>query len=312
MRHFLLGFILVLALASGAFALSGDGGNLKVQNGKVVVTGTSGGIPFFSATDTLGTSAALTLNGVILGGGAGASPTATAAGAANTVFRVPGGGGAPVFGAVDLAQAAAVTGLLGLVNGGTNANLTAANGQVAYSTTTALALTTGGSTGNCLKFNSGSAPSWSACTTASTPIVAFGTLGDLLQNTAVEASINGNVEAVANEARVLTEYANSSSWLNLVCKSSVAAGTSQSYNVYLRRIQCSAASGPPAQTACAAATAPAAGDLQCIITGVSATDCAPDATHTISPAAKECLVWCINSTATAATAVINCTVERTA
>jgi len=33
------------------------------------------------------------LNGVLLGGGAGASPTSTAAGSANSVFRVPGGGG---------------------------------------------------------------------------------------------------------------------------------------------------------------------------------------------------------------------------
>jgi hypothetical protein len=41
-----------------------------------------------------------------------------AAGAADQVLRVPGGGGTPAFGAVDLAKAAAVSGLLPVVRGG--------------------------------------------------------------------------------------------------------------------------------------------------------------------------------------------------
>ena len=53
----------------------------------------------------------LTSNGVLLGQGTSAI-TATTAGTANQPLRVPGAGGAPAFGAIDLAQAAAVTGLL--------------------------------------------------------------------------------------------------------------------------------------------------------------------------------------------------------
>jgi len=60
-------------------------------------------------------------------------------------------------------------GTLALANGGTGASLTAANGQVAYSTTTALALTSGGSTGQVLKFSSGSAPTWGDVTVPAQP-----------------------------------------------------------------------------------------------------------------------------------------------
>ena len=69
-----------------------------------------------------GTGAAtLASNGVLLGAGTGAI-AATVAGSANQVLRVPGAGGAPAFGALDLAQSAAVTGLLAPANGGTGVN----------------------------------------------------------------------------------------------------------------------------------------------------------------------------------------------
>jgi len=60
----------------------------------------------------------LTSNGVLLGNGA-SGVVQTSAGTADQVFRVPGAGGAPAFGAINLAQAAAVTGALPIANGGT-------------------------------------------------------------------------------------------------------------------------------------------------------------------------------------------------
>jgi len=73
---------------------TGITGTLGVANGGTGLTsGTSGGLPYYSSASTLASSSTLTLNGVLLGGGAGASPTSTAAGSANSVFRVPGGGG---------------------------------------------------------------------------------------------------------------------------------------------------------------------------------------------------------------------------
>jgi hypothetical protein len=53
-------------------------GTLPVANGGTGLTaGTSGGVPYYSATGTLASSGALTANKVLLGGGAGAAPTAT-------------------------------------------------------------------------------------------------------------------------------------------------------------------------------------------------------------------------------------------
>ena len=61
-----------------------------------------------------------TSNGVLLGNGTDAV-SATAAGTADQVLRIPGAGGAPAFGAIDLTKTAAVTGALPLTNGGTGA-----------------------------------------------------------------------------------------------------------------------------------------------------------------------------------------------
>lgn len=66
-----------------------------------------------------GTGAAtFTANGVLFGNGTSALGV-TAAGAAYQPLRVPAGGGAPAFGALDISQTAAVTGALPIANGGT-------------------------------------------------------------------------------------------------------------------------------------------------------------------------------------------------
>jgi hypothetical protein len=59
-----------------------------------------------------------TSNGVLLGNGAGAI-NASGTGNAAQILRIPSAGGAPAFGALDLSQAAAVTGTLAVANGGT-------------------------------------------------------------------------------------------------------------------------------------------------------------------------------------------------
>jgi hypothetical protein len=78
----------------------------------------------------------LTSGGVLLGNGTSAVG-ATTAGTADQVLRVPGAGGAPAFGAINLAQSAAVTGALAIANGGTGqttaaAALTALGGTTKY------------------------------------------------------------------------------------------------------------------------------------------------------------------------------------
>lgn len=56
-------------------------GVLPVSNGGTGLSaGTSGGVPYYSASGTLASSAALAANAIVLGGGAGASPATTATG----------------------------------------------------------------------------------------------------------------------------------------------------------------------------------------------------------------------------------------
>lgn len=81
------------------------------------------------------------------------------AGSANQVLRVPSGGGAPAFGAIDISQAAAVTGTLAAGNGGTGQS-TWATGDLLYaSAANTLAKRAVGSTNQVL-IVSGGLPTW--------------------------------------------------------------------------------------------------------------------------------------------------------
>ncbi len=72
---------------------------MPVANGGTgLTTGTSGGVPYYSAAGVLSSSAALTQYFVLLGGGAGAAPTPVAAiGTAMHVLTSGGAGVAPTF-----------------------------------------------------------------------------------------------------------------------------------------------------------------------------------------------------------------------
>jgi hypothetical protein len=76
------------------------GGSPITTSGTLALTvaGTSGGIPYFSSGTTWASSAALTQYGVVYGGGAGATPLATAAGTTGQVLTATTGG-APTWAA---------------------------------------------------------------------------------------------------------------------------------------------------------------------------------------------------------------------
>jgi hypothetical protein len=92
----------------------------------LTVAGTSGGIPYFSSGTTWASSAALTQYGVVYGGGAGATPVATAAGTTGQVLTATTGG-APTWSST---YAGTVTSVAALTLGttGTDLSSTVANG----------------------------------------------------------------------------------------------------------------------------------------------------------------------------------------
>ena len=85
----------------------------------------------------------------------------TAAGTAHQILRVPAGGGAPNFGAIDIGQVASVTGILAASNGGTG-NASYEVGDLLYASgVMALSRLAAAATGNVLISGGvASAPSW--------------------------------------------------------------------------------------------------------------------------------------------------------
>lgn len=76
------------------------------KGGTGLTSGTSGGVLGYTASGTLASSAALTAGGVVYGGGAGATPAATAQGTSSQVLI---GGTTPSFGSVPAAALPAAT-----------------------------------------------------------------------------------------------------------------------------------------------------------------------------------------------------------
>ena len=128
------------------------------SGGTGLSSGTSGGVPYFSGSSTIASSAALAANALVIGGGAGVAPSTTTTGTGVVTAignNTNSASGLPVLNA---------SGYLAVAQGGTNANATPTAGAVAYGTGSAYAFTSAGTSGQALTSNGSSAPT-------------FGTLG---------------------------------------------------------------------------------------------------------------------------------------
>ncbi|MFH0843176.1 MAG: hypothetical protein V1903_11215, partial [Bacteroidota bacterium] len=163
-----------------------------IYGGTGLTSGVSGGIPYFNSTTTMASSALLTANGVVIGGGAGTAPVTIGVGPANTVLR--GTGGAPAFGQIvnsDITDGTIdletkVTGILPLENGGTNADLStqASNGGIIWSNATQMQILPGTATANQIILSgSNASPSWSPYTIPSS----FTGAGEIMYTSAATA-----------------------------------------------------------------------------------------------------------------------------
>lgn len=149
------------ALLAATSLTLGWTGQLSVgRGGTGLSSGTSGGIPYFSAASTIASSALLTQYGVVYGGGAASSPVATAAGTTGQVLTATTGG-APIW-----------------ANPATNGTVTSVNftgGLISVATaTTTPALTVAGTSGGVVYFSSASTWASSAALTANALMVGGG------------------------------------------------------------------------------------------------------------------------------------------
>lgn len=127
-------------------------GQVAVANGGTgLASGTSGGILGYTASGTLASSVALTASALVLGGGAGATPTPMASLGTTTTLLHGNAAGAPTFGAVSLT--ADVTGTLGVANGGTGAATLTSASLLVGAGTSAVTFIAPGSSGNVLTSN---------------------------------------------------------------------------------------------------------------------------------------------------------------
>jgi hypothetical protein len=174
----------------------------------LTVAGTSGGIPYFSSGTTWASSAALTLNGVVYGGGAGASPVSTAAGTTGQVL-IATTSNAPSWGQVPLGTG--VTGTLPVANGGTGQSTALTQYGVIYgSSATAMGNTAAGTTGQVLIATTSAAPSW-----GQVPIAGGGTgqtttaLGTIVVGASASTTTN---LGIGSTSQVLTVVAGTAAW----------------------------------------------------------------------------------------------------
>jgi len=155
-----VGAVTSVGVSVPATSIFGVTGSPVTGAGTIAIstTGTSGGIPFFSSTSQITSSAVLTANRITLGGGAGSAPVSLGSLGTTTTVLKGNASGAPSFSAVDLTTD--VSNLLPVLNGGTNKSLTLGGAAVVWVDADSMEVTASGLTGQILRASGASGPTW--------------------------------------------------------------------------------------------------------------------------------------------------------
>lgn len=186
---------------AGQPLLSGGGGlapqiydTLGVGGGGTGLTvGTSGGIPYFSGTTTIASSAVLTANALVLGGGAGAAPASLGSLGATTTVLHGNASGPPTFGAVSLT--ADVSGALPAANGGTGQSIYAKGDLLAAAAATTLNKLAVGTDGQVLTADAASTNGvkWAAVAVGEITLTNGHILVGNVSNVAADVAMSGDI-----------------------------------------------------------------------------------------------------------------------
>lgn len=189
---------LTMPATSGTILQSGTAVTVA-QGGTGLTSGTSGGVPYFSGSTTVASSAALTSNSLVLGGGAGAAPKVAAGLTTDGTSAINLGVAGTSVGKVVLANATSGTVTLNPVTGAlgtTTLTVPAAVGtgrvaQVIAASTSALG-TSAISSGACATVVTGTATG-----TATTDVINWGFNADPTSTTGYSASASGMLTIIA-------------------------------------------------------------------------------------------------------------------
>jgi len=155
-----------------AITAAGTGGSVLVSTGNgapvwnSIVLSSSNAVTGTLGISNGGTNSTATATAGGVSYGTGTAYAFTAAGTAGSVL-VSTAAGAPVWNSIVLSSANAVTGTLGISNGGTNSTATATAGGISYGTGTAYAFTAAGTAGSVLVSTAAGAPVWNSITLSS-------------------------------------------------------------------------------------------------------------------------------------------------
>lgn len=289
-----LALAVTMGLVPIAHALTG-GTNISVSNGLVSITGQVG-----VANGGTAVSSWTANNSVLLTGSTSTAAVAVVAGGTAKNVLVSGGAGvAPTFTTVDLTSSNAVNGILPIANGGTNLSAASDDNVMVGNGTTwqSKALTTCTGAGKAVTYDA-SANTF-GCNTITAGVqapLAMSTLGSITQGTTLYMGIGtGNVSTTDVDVGVPF---NAHTLQNLQCYSSAAPAGSDTFTFTSGKGTCGSAltyTGSPAT---------------CAISAAGKT--CSDVTNPVALTTGQCAAVKAVASATAATAILNCTIDVTA